>query len=259
MPALTDRHALVTGAGRGIGRAIALQLAEQGAALSLVARHADELANTERDCLAAGAPSVACEVVDLMDPHQLEILCASVATSADVLVNNAGSAPSATVERTTDDMFDDALALNLVAPFSLCRAALPAMAEQGFGRIVNLASTAALQGFPYTSAYVASKHGLLGLTRALSAEVDTRWKDADITVNAVCPGFVDTDIVARSAERIAASTDLDLEAARQRLASMNPGGRLLSPEEVARAVVTLICEAPGRTRGAAVEFDGGVS
>lgn len=251
---LAERHALVTGAGRGIGRAIALQLAGRGAALTLVARNVDELQAVQAECLAAGAPSVSIERVDLLDREELDELAATVAVGADILVNNAGSAPSASLERTDDDLFDATLDLNLFAPFALSRAALPAMAERGWGRIVNVASTAALEGYAYTCAYVASKHALLGLTRALSAEAAARWKDADLTVNAVCPGFVDTDIVARSAARIAKSTGVDAETAKQRLADMNPGGRLLTPEEVASVVCTLAAEQPGRTRGDAVQF-----
>jgi len=256
---LADRHALVTGAGRGIGRAIALGLARRAAALTLVARSEQELLTVQDECLAAGAPSVSCEVVDLLDREQLDELAGTVAVGADVLVNNAGSAPSAALERTDDDLFDATLDLNLFAPFALCRAALPAMAERGWGRIVNVASTAALEGYAYTSAYVASKHALLGLTRALSAEAGARWKAADLTVNAVCPGFVDTDIVAKSAERIAQSTGVDSATARQRLAAMNPGGRLLTPEEVAQAVCALAAESPGRSHGTALQFPGTAS
>jgi len=175
--------------------------------------------------------------------------------SCDVLVNNAGVAPSTPLERTDDDAWDDVLELNVRAPFALCRAALPAMAERRWGRVVNVASTAALAGFPYTAAYVASKHALLGLTRALSAEAGARWKEADLTVNAVCPGFVDTAIVAEAADRITEKTGLPVEVARERMAAMNPGGELLSPERVAEAIVQLVDERPGATRGAAVEFD----
>ncbi|MDG2149768.1 MAG: SDR family NAD(P)-dependent oxidoreductase [Planctomycetota bacterium] len=251
---LADRHALVTGAGRGIGRATALCLAGRGAALTLVARSEAELLEVQVECLELGAPSVSCEVVDLLDREALDELAGTVAAGADVLVNNAGSAPSAALERTDDDLFDATLDLNLFAPFALSRAALPAMAERGWGRIVNVASTAAREGYAYTSAYVASKHALLGLTRALTAEASMRWREADLTINAVCPGFVDTDIVARSAERIAESTGVDSQTAKARLAAMNAGGRLLSPEEVAEAIGTLVCEQPGQTHGAAWEF-----
>ncbi|MCB9897544.1 MAG: SDR family NAD(P)-dependent oxidoreductase [Planctomycetes bacterium] len=249
---LAGRHALVTGAGRGIGRAVALALAARGAALTLVARNARALAAVADEARAAGASSVGCEAVDLLDRDDLAELCETVAVSADVLVNNAGTAPSAPLEKTHDDLFDETLELNLRAPFALCRAALPEMASRAWGRVVNVASTAALEGFAYTSAYVASKHALLGLTRALSVEAAQRWKDADLTLNAVCPGFVDTDIVARSVERLVRVAGVDEAAARDRLAAMNPGGRLLRPDEVADAVLALVLEQPGARHGEAL-------
>ena len=252
--ALNEKHALVTGAGRGIGLAIALGLARQGAALTLTARSPGPLDAAAEDCEQAGAHSVAIEVCDLSDRDQLEELAETVACSADILVNNAGTAPSAPHERSSDGLWDDTMALNAFAPFALTRAALPDMAERGFGRIVNVASTAALEGYAYTAVYVASKHALLGLTRAAQAEVDLRWKDADLSVNAVCPGFVDTAIVAEAVARLVARTDLDEAAAKERLAAMNPGGRLLMPAEVADAVVALACESPVVSRGAAVRL-----
>jgi len=251
---LTGRHALVTGAGRGIGRAVALGLARQGAALTLVARDSGELEASAEACRLLGSPSVACESLDLLDREELAQLADSAAVEADVLVNNAGSAPSAPLERTDDDLFDDTLGLNLFAPFALCRAALPAMAARGFGRIVNLASTAALAGFAYTSAYVASKHALLGLTRALAVEARQRWPSADLSVNAVCPGFVDTALLGRAVERLSSASGLSSEAARARLAAMNPGGRLLTPEDVAAAVCGLALERPATSHGRALEF-----
>ena len=259
---LAGRHALITGAGRGIGAAIAQALAAQGMALTLVARSDDQLQATAQACTAAsaaagtaaGSPSVATEVIDLCHRDQLAELCESVAVSCDVLINNAGVAPSAPLAQTDDALFDQTLELNARAPFALCRAAMPAMAERGWGRVVNVASTAALEGFPYTSAYVASKHALLGLTRALSAEIAARWKDADLTINALCPGFVDTDIVARAAKDIAAVSSLDEEAAKERLASFNPSGRLLSVDEVAAAVLALVAEQPGTSRGVALRL-----
>lgn len=251
---LAGRHALVTGAGRGIGAAIAAALAGRGLALTLVARSEEQLRTSAAACAAAGSPSVACEVVDLADRDQLAELCDTVAVGCDVLINNAGVAPSAPLEQTDDDLWDDTHELNVRAPFALCRAALPGMAERSWGRVVNLASTAALEGFAYTAAYVASKHALLGLTRALSAEVATRWRHADLTVNAVCPGFVDTDIVARAARDIAAVSTLDEAGARARLASLNPSGRLLSADEVAAAVLTLVAEQPGASRGEALRL-----
>jgi NAD(P)-dependent dehydrogenase (short-subunit alcohol dehydrogenase family) len=253
---LQGRHALVTGAGRGIGLAIAVALAKQGARLTLVARDARGLEQASAACRAAGSPQAEGVRRDLTDRAQLDALGRGAAAECDVLVNNAGVAPSASLEKTDDVQWDSTFALNVFAPFALCRAALPGMASRGFGRVVNVGSTAGLRGFAYTTAYTASKHALLGLTRALDAELRQRAPGRDVTVNAVCPGFVDTDIVRDSARRIAAATGVSEEQARGKLGSMNPSGRLLSPEEVAEAVLALVLESPGRTRGAAVELGG---
>ena len=251
---LAGRHALVTGAGRGIGLAVALALAKQGARLTLVGRDARALEKASAACRQAGSPHAELARRDLLDRAQLDALARATASECDVLVNNAGVAPSASLEKTDDVTWDGTFALNTFAPFALCRAALPEMARRGFGRVVNVASTAALHGFAYTTAYCASKHALLGLTRALDAELAQRVPGRDVTVNAVCPGFVDTDIVRAAARRIAAATGCSEEQARARLGSMNPSGRLLSPDEVADAVLALVLETPGRTRGAAVEL-----
>jgi 3-hydroxybutyrate dehydrogenase len=253
---LAGRHALVTGAGRGIGLAVAVALAKQGARLTLVGRDARGLEKASAACRQAGSPQAEAVRRDLLDRAQLDALARTAASECDVLINNAGVAPSASLEKTDDVQWDSTFALNVFAPFALTRAALPEMARRGFGRVVNLASTAALHGYAYTSAYTASKHALLGLTRALDAELRQRAPGRDVTVNAVCPGFVDTDIVRDSARRIAAATGVSEAAARERLGSMNPGGRLLRPEEVADAVLALVLESPGRTRGAAVELAG---
>jgi len=250
--ALAGRAALVTGAGRGIGRAVALALASRGMGLTLAARSTVELDAARRACLAAGAASCVVAPTNLTDRLQVERLARRAGSEADVLVNNAGTARSAPLERTNDELWDGTFALNVYAPFALCRAAVPRMAERGFGRVVNVASTAALEGYAYTAAYCASKHALLGLTRALSAELARRSPDADVTLNAVCPGFVDTAIVAESAARIARATGTDVEAAKAELGRMNPGGRLLTPDEVAARIVALAEEWPGTTRGQAV-------
>jgi NAD(P)-dependent dehydrogenase (short-subunit alcohol dehydrogenase family) len=251
---LSNHHALVTGAGRGIGLAVARALAQRGATLTLIARSVDQLEDARKQCRELGSPLVKSASVNLTDRRALENVARGGAAQADILVNNAGTAPSAPIERSTDELWDGTFALNAFAPFSLCRAALPAMGAGGWGRIVNVASTAALEGYAYTAAYCASKHALLGLTRALTMEAMRRWPEADISINAVCPGFVDTEILREAADRIAAQTGVDIEEARATLAAMNPDGRLLSPEDVAERVVALIEEQPGATRGAAVEF-----
>ncbi len=253
---LSERHALVTGAGRGIGRAIAERLAAEGCRLTLVGRTSQALQQTAAACRQAGAPHTEISPRDLTSRAALRGLCASVAASGlDILVNNAGAAPSAPVERTDDVLWETTQALNVFAPFALCREALPGMVARGYGRIVNVASTAALTGFAYTSAYTSSKHALLGLTRALDAELLQRHPGADVTVNAVCPGFVDTELLRPTLDRLVRGGLTD-EQARAQLGALNRGGRLLGPDEVAAAVVALACELPGRTRGAAVELDG---
>src|SRR6185436_16553309 len=155
---IPPRHALVTGAGRGIGLAVSLALARHGFRLTLVGRDARTLEQASAACRKAGSPLAQASRRDLTDRAQLDALAKSTAAEVDVLVNNAGMAPSASLEKTDDATWDATLALNLFAPFALCRAALPGMAARGFGRVVNIASTAALQGYAYTSAYCASKH-----------------------------------------------------------------------------------------------------
>lgn len=243
------QRVVVTGAGRGIGRATAERLAP-GAHCHLVARSADQLAEAAEACRARGAASVHVHPCDLTDRDALAELVAAV-SDVDVLVANAGIAPSAPFERTDDALWDRVFALNVHAPFALARAWLPGMAARGAGRVVVVASTAALEGFAYTSAYCASKHAALGLVRALAAELDQRHADGDLAVAAVCPGFVDTDIVRASAERIAAATGCSLDEARERLGAMNAGGALLTPADVAGAIADLVdaprAEAQGRT------------
>jgi NAD(P)-dependent dehydrogenase (short-subunit alcohol dehydrogenase family) len=256
MPALSGRSALVTGAARGIGRAIALALAAEGCKLTLVGRHADTLEDTASACRNAGAEDVRCVALDLTDRAALATFCRDEVAAFDVLVNNAGCAPSAPIERHSDEDWDASMELNAYAPFALCRAALPAMVERGRGRIVNIASSAALQGYAFVAGYTASKHALLGLTRALAEELVRRHKDADVTVNAVCPGFVDTEILDETVQRVVKARGCTAEDARASLGKMNKGGRLITPDEVAATVAKLVLEDPGVTRGAAVELDG---
>ncbi len=253
MGILAGRSVLVTGAGRGIGRAIAVAFAREGARLVLTGRDVRSLQDSAALCRQAGAAQTDLSPRDLSDRVAVAGLCSGFAVRADVLVNNAGAAPTAPLERTDDPSWDATFALNAFAPFALCRAALPGMVERGFGRVVNVASTAALRGFAYTSAYVASKHALLGLTRALDAELRQRHPDADVSVNAVCPGFVDTDLVRPMLERLVAG-GASPEEARLRIGALNAGGRLLTPDEVALRIVALAAEDPARTRGAAVEL-----
>jgi NAD(P)-dependent dehydrogenase (short-subunit alcohol dehydrogenase family) len=170
-----------------------------------------------------------------------------------VLVNNAGVAPSAPFARTDLALWSDTIATDLTGPFLCTREVLPAMTRAKWGRVVNVASTASLKGYPYVSAYCAAKHGLLGLTRALALEVAA----SGVTVNAVCPGFADTDIVSESAMRVSEKTGRDVESVRAQLAANNPQGRLVTPEEVAAVVRFLSSSAAAAINGVALPVAGG--
>lgn len=249
---LTGHHAVVTGAGSGIGRATAERLAEAGCQVTLVGRHVARLNETADriGVLAFAAPA------DVTDP---DALAAAIEVGRDrfgpidILVNNAGAASSAPFLKTDADAFRAMLALNLEAPAEAARLVLPGMLTRRWGRVVNVASTAGLKGYAYVSAYVAAKHGLVGLTRALALEVAAKG----VTVNAVCPGFTDTDLVARSVEAIVGKTGRSEDETRAALAASNPQGRLITPDEVAQTIVWLCGDGASGVNGAAVPVAGG--
>ncbi|MFO0591406.1 MAG: SDR family NAD(P)-dependent oxidoreductase [Polyangiaceae bacterium] len=243
---LIGKRALVTGGGRGIGRAIALRLAEEGAHVVVVGRTAaevDEVADLTR-----GTPLV----LDVADRSAIEGARPRMG-SVDVLVNNAGMAESAPLERTTDEMWDRAFAVNVTSAFALCRALLPPMVKAGWGRVINVASTAGLTGFAYTAAYCASKHAMVGLTRALALDV----AKSGVTVNAVCPGWVRTRMTDEAIARIVSKTGRSEGEARHSLERMSPQGRLVEPQEVAHAVAMLCADGAGSIHGQTIVVDGG--
>jgi NAD(P)-dependent dehydrogenase (short-subunit alcohol dehydrogenase family) len=250
-PAVPARRCLVTGAGRGIGAAVAQRLSAEGHSVALTARSGDELS-----ALAAQlrGPSLVIPA-DLTDPAAADAVLSRVEQEwggpVEVLVLNAGAATSARLARTTDEDWARMLDLNLTAPFRLLRRALPGMVEQGWGRVVAVASIAAKRGDPYVSAYTASKHGLLGLVRSAAAEVATKG----ITVNAVCPGYVDTPMTDRTVATISATTGRSEAEARAVLQRRQPIGRLIDPEEVADAV--LLCVHSAAITGQGIDVDGG--
>ncbi len=246
--------AVVTGASRGIGLAIATRLA-QDHDLVLCAHHPERLQGAIRGPLSE-ANVVASNAVDLSTRAGVEELLTTVRSlgrGVRVLVNNAGIAASAPIARSDEDLFDRLLAINARAPFALARALLPGMIESGGGRVINIASTAALKGYAYTAAYSASKAAVLGWTRALAVEVAT----SGVTINAICPGFTDTDIASDAIATIQRKTERSADEARTSLARFSPQRRLLDPAEIAEFVAFIASPAATAINGQALAIDGG--
>lgn len=248
------RLALVTGGGSGIGAAAAHALAAAGFEVVVCGRRPEQLAAVTASIAARGGRAHAV-AADVTAPTDLERLLRETQAHGTVtaLVNNAGIGESAPLRATDDALWERHLAINLTAAFRLCRALAPAMAAAGGGRIVNVASNAARTGYPYTAAYSASKAGLVGLTLALAAELGGKG----VICNAVCPGWVETDLLARSVANITAKTKLSADDARARLADANPGKRFMTPEEVAAAIAFLCSDAAAGINGQAINVDGG--
>lgn len=250
MGEFTGKHAFITGGGTGTGLATARMLATQGAVLTLAARNYERVRQAADEI---GAHAVAVDVSD-----ETSVLAAFADARAKhgpvaILVNNAGVAPSAPLHATDLKLWNETLAINLTGAFLCARTAIADMYAAQWGRIVNVASIAGLVGGAYISAYCASKHGMIGLTRALAKECAKRG----VTANAICPGYVETDIVTRSAQNIANRTKLSEEEARAMLYASNPMGRLITADEVASGIVWLCSEGAASTNGAALPMSGG--
>jgi NAD(P)-dependent dehydrogenase (short-subunit alcohol dehydrogenase family) len=251
MTPLKGRHALVTGGGRGIGRAIAASLVKAGATVTVAGRGA---ASLEQAIVQGSAHAAA--VVDVTDPQAVQRAVREAVDRygpVDLIIANAGSAASAPFMKSGPDVFRQMLDVNLLGVTNMAQAVLGTMTERGFGRIVAVASTAGLKGYPYVSAYCAAKHAVIGFVRALALETAR----TGVTVNAVCPGFTDTDLVAESLERIMAKTNRTRDEALGELVKHNPQGRLIDPSEIADAVLWLCGDGARSVTGQAIVVAGG--
>jgi NAD(P)-dependent dehydrogenase (short-subunit alcohol dehydrogenase family) len=253
MESLAGRVALVTGGGRGIGRAIALGLARAGADVAVAARDVSEIEAVASEIQALGRRAFffLLDVLDRGAVAAAPSLVAGALGPVDVLVNNAGVHASAPLRRTSDATWDGVMAVNATAPFLLCRAFVPGMCDRGFGRVVNVASVGGRVGLRYGSAYAASKHALVGLTRSLALEVASRG----VTANAVCPDWVETRMMDQAVEAIAEAAGRSPQETLAGILAESPRGRIATPDEVAQVAVMLA--GTSAVNGQCILVDGG--
>jgi NAD(P)-dependent dehydrogenase (short-subunit alcohol dehydrogenase family) len=248
---LAGKHALVTGGGTGIGAAIALALANSGASVTICGRRRELLETT-----AAGRDNVAVETADVTNEESIAQLYARAQAARgplDIIVANAGSARSAPAEKVTRELWMSTLQTNLTGAFLSVQPALAGMRERGWGRIIFIASSAGLKGYAYVAPYVAAKHGVVGLMRALALETAKNG----ITANAVCPGYTETPLLTQAVARIVANTQRSEAEVRATLAADNPDGRLIQPQEVADVVLRLCADESASITGEAIAIPGG--
>lgn len=250
MTELTGKVAVVTGGSRGIGAAVARRLSREGMRVAVVGRDEAALAAVAAEI---GGEAIVADVTERGSAEHVLTQARQRLGEIDVVVPNAGIDAPHKLADTTDEIWERVMAVNTTAVFTLCRAALPAMVARGTGRVVVVASTAGLAGYAYSAAYCASKHAVIGLVRALAAEIAR----SRVTINAVCPGFVATSMAERSIANIAQKTRGDAVAARQALERMSPQNRLIEPDEVAHAVAALLPDHARGIHGQAITINGG--
>jgi len=249
--ALAGKHALVTGGGTGIGAAIAVALAEAGATVTICGRRREPLEAT-----AAQHSNIAVETADVTNDESIAQLYArsqAARGTFEIVVANAGSTRSAPVEKITRELWVSTLQTNLTGAFLSVQPALAGMRQRHWGRIIFIASTAGLKGYPYVAPYVAAKHGVVGLARALALET----ANDGITANAICPGYTETPLLTQAVARIAANTKRSEAEVRATLAADNPDGRLIQPKEIADVVLRLCDDESGSITGQAISVPGG--
>ena len=254
---LQNKLAFITGGGRGIGREIARVFAREGAKVAVAARTETQVAQVAEEIrkdFGVDALGVECDVSDVEDVHNaFDVANEYFGTMPDILVNNAGIAESAPFHKTSDELWHRIIEINLTGTFYCTREVLPAMLEKKWGRVINIASIAGKAGAPYIAAYVASKHGVVGMTRSLAVEVAARG----ITVNAICPGYVETDMAQYAIDNIVNKTKVTAEEAKKYLESQSPQQRMVTVEEIAALALLLASEEGRGINAQSINIDGG--